>query len=42
MSGPGLLLGPTTGFMSLRQPWSLLMSMAPDTTKDLEDRAVKN
>ena len=41
MPGPGLLLGPMSGFVSLRQLRSLLMSMAHNTSKDLEDRAVK-
>lgn len=42
MSGPGLLLGPIAGFMSLTQPRSVLMSEAPDTAKDEEDRAVQS
>lgn len=33
MFGPGLLLGPVSGSMALRQLWSVLMSKAPDTTE---------
>ena len=42
MSGPLLLLGPMSRFMALMQSWSLLMSMAPDTTKGKEDWAVQS
>lgn len=42
MSGSGLLLGSMSGFMILMQLWSLLISMAPDTTKDRKDMAVQN
>lgn len=41
-SGSGLLLGSMSGFMVLMQLWSLLISMAPDTTKDRKDMAVQN
>lgn len=33
MSRPGLLLGPMSGFMALMELWSMLMSMAPDSTE---------
>lgn len=40
MSGPGLLLGPMSGFMTLMQTQSLLMTMAPDATKGRKDRVI--
>ena len=42
MSGPGLLLGPMSGFMTLMHPCSVLMFMALDTIEDQEDRAVQS
>lgn len=42
MSGSGLLLASMSGFMVLMQLWSLLISMAPDTTKDRKDMSVQN
>lgn len=42
MSGSGLLLGPTFGFMTLMHPCSVLMFMALDTIEDQEDRAVQS
>lgn len=42
MSGPGLLLGPMSGFIALLQLQSMLMSGDAVTTKSQEDRAVQS
>lgn len=39
MSVPGLHLGLMSGFMALMQPWSVLMSQAPDVTEGWEEGA---
>lgn len=33
MYGPGVLMGPKSEFIALMQPRSVMMSMAPDTSK---------
>ena len=40
ISRASVLLGPMSGFMALMYQGSLLMSVAPDTTKGQENRAV--
>lgn len=42
MSVPGLLSVPMSEFVSLMQPWSLLMSMTPGIPKVWEDKAVQS
>lgn len=41
MGGSIANVRPMSGFMSLTQPRSLLMSMTPNTTKGQENRAVQ-